>query len=270
MRELDNLTELQIAKLYNKTNNQRYLDEIDNRIKYIHNSGMDPNKLSNEQLVLLCQKYDEDIYWNALYNKTKNSIHFCINKYANDFYKAEYNVSTNKEDTDLFAIVRLGWLKAVNTYDIVKGNAGFIAYASTLMYQHYIKLTRQVNQKHNGLSVNAMYIESVHSKEANDNISSAAQVKIMDAINTDHETGYALLETKEFVKQKLQLLKEYDELMYDIVILHYFKDKTQVEIAKIYERNKTWVSRQLRRAKQFMKSRITDDDYLRLIKELDK
>ena len=63
MRELDNLTELQIVKLYNKTNNQRYLDEIDNRIKYIHNSGMDPNKLSNEQLVLLCQKYDEDIYW---------------------------------------------------------------------------------------------------------------------------------------------------------------------------------------------------------------
>ena len=58
--------------------------------------------------------------------------------------------------------------------------------------------------------------------------------------------------------------------MYDIVILHYFKDKTQVEIAKIYKRNKTWVSRQLRRAKQFMKSRITDDDYLRLIKELDK
>ena len=90
MRELDNLTELQIVKLYNKTNNQRYLDAIDNRIRYIHNSGMDPNKLSNEQLVLLCQKYDEDKYWTALYNKTKNSIHFCINKYANDFYKDEY------------------------------------------------------------------------------------------------------------------------------------------------------------------------------------
>ena len=270
MEELNSLTELQIVKLYNKTNDQRYLDAISTRIEKLHESHIDPNNLSNEQLVLLCQKYGDEIYWDALYNKTKNSIHFCINKYANDFYKAEYNVSTDKENTDLFAAIRLGWYKAVNTYSIIKGNAGFIAYASTLMYQHYIKLTRQVNQKHNGVSVNAMYIESVHSKEANDGISTAAQTKVIDAINTDYETGYAMFDAKEFIKEKLNLLKEYDELMYDIVILHYFKDKTQVEIAKIYKRNKTWVSRQLRRAKQFLRARITDDDYLRLIKELDK
>lgn len=271
MEELNSLTELQIVKLYNKTNDSHYLDVIDQRIEKIHDSHIEPDTLSNEQLVLLCQRYNEDIYWTALYNKTKNSIHFCINKYANDFYKTEYVNSEDKENTDLFSVIRLGWYKAVNTYNIVKGNAGFVAYASTLMYQHYIKLTRQVNQKHNGLSVNSMYIESVHSKSANNGVSTAAQVKMIDAINTDYdEKDIAIFEAKDFVKQKLELLKEYDKTMYDIIVLHYFKGITQVQIAKIYKRNKTWVSRQLRRARQFMRSRITDDDYLKIIKELDK
>ncbi len=271
MEELNSLTELQIVKLYNKTKDQRYLDAIDKRITDIHDSQIEPEFLSNEQLVLLCQKYNEDIYWTALYNKTKNSIHFCINKYANDFYKAEYVNSIDKENTELFSKIRMGWLKAVNTYNIVKGNAGFVAYASTLMYQHYVKLTRQINQKHNGISVNAMYIESAHSNSINEVANTASKNKMTDAVCQDYEEkDIILFEAKEFVKQKLQLLKEYDELMYDIVVLHYFKGLTQVEIAKKYERNKTWVSRQLRRAKQFMRSRITDDDYLRIIKELDK
>lgn len=271
MKELNSLTELQIVKLYNKTNDQCYLDAIDERITNIHDSQIEPDFLTNEQLVLLCQKYNEDKYWTALYNKTKNSIHFCINKYANDFYKAEYANSVDKENTELFARIRLGWLKAVNTYSIIKGNAGFIAYASTLMYQHYVKLTRQINQKHNGLSVNAMYIESAHSNSINQMTSSASKNKVTDAVCQDYEEkDIVLFEAKEFVKQKLQLLKEYDELAYDIVMMHYFKDLTQVEIAKKYKRNKTWVSRQLKRAKQFMRSRITNDDYLKIIKELNK
>ena len=271
MKELDNLTELQIVKLYNKTNNQKYLDEIDNRIRYIHNSGMDPDKLSNEQLVLLCQKYNEDIYWNALYNKTKNSIHVCINKYANSFYKAEYNASEDKESTDLFSDIRLGWYKAVNTYNILKGNAGFVAYASTLMYQHYIKLTRKVNQKHNGLSVNAMYIESVHSTSVNEGQSNTSKSKIVDAISIDSsKNDISIYETKDFIRSKLNDLKEYDETVYNITMLHYFKGVTQVEITKMYERNKTWVSRQLKKARQFLKSRISDKLYLEIIKELEE
>ena len=271
MRELDNLTELQIVKLYNKTNNQRYLDAIDNRIRYIHNSGMDPNKLSNEQLVLLCQKYDEDKYWTALYNKTKNSIHFCINKYANDFYKAEYVESDDKENTDLFSIIRLGWYKAVKTYSILKGNAGFVAYASTLMYQHYIKLTRQVNQKHNGLSVNSIFIESVRSNSMNEDASSTSKSKMIDAIHADYDDkDIPTLEARAFINDKLEQLKKYDEELYEIVILHFFKRIPQVEIAKMKERNKTWVSRQLAKAKTFLKNRITEDEYLAIIKELEK
>ena len=101
--------------------------------------------------------------------------------------------------------------------------------------------------------------------------SSASKSKVTDAVCQDYEEkDIVLFEAKEFVKQKLQLLKEYDELAYDIVMMHYFKDLTQVEIAKKYKRNKTWVSRQLKRAKQFMRSRITNDDYLKIIKELNK
>lgn len=271
MKELKSLNELQIAKLYAKTKDQKYLDLIDTRIAELYENNIDPDELTNEQLVLLCQKYGDNKYWDALYSKTKNSIHYCINKYANDFYKAEYATSDDKENTDLFSSIRLGWLKAVETYNIVKGNAGFVAYASTLMYQHYIKLTRQVNQKHNGISVNAMYIESVHSTSVNERENTAFKNKMVDTVYTDSNTNdMAIYEAKEYIKQKLDQLKEYDETMYEVVMLHYFNDMTQVQIAKIYKRNKTWVSRKLKRAKQFMKARITDEEFLQIIKDLDK
>ena len=271
MEKLNSLTELQIVKLYNKTNDSKYLDFVDNRIKQLHENNVDPNKLSNEQLTLLCQKYGNDIYWNTLYDKTKNSIHYCIHKYANEFYKLEYSMSDNKEDTDLFALIRLGWFKAVNTYNIVKGNAGFVAYASTLMYQHYIKLTRQINQKHNGISVNTIYIESVHSNSVNEAANATTKSKMIDAVYTDNDTDdMASYEAQEYMQQKLKLLKKYDNTIYEVVIMHYFKNMTQSQIAMAFNRNKTWVARQLKRGKQFLRSRITDDEYLQVMRDLNK
>lgn len=270
MSKLESLSELQLGKLYDKTNNQEYLDLIDTRIEKLHNDNVDPKTLNNEQLVLLCQRYDDDIYWTALYNKTKNSIHFCICKYANDFYKSEYVSSEDNEMTDLFSQVRLGWLKAVNTYNIVKGNAGFVAYASTIMFQHYVKLTRQVNQKHNGLSVNAINIESVHSNDDNDGDNSSAY-KMIDAVCVDSGVQEAQkLEANEYIKDKLRALKAYDETMYDVVVLHYFKNVTQKQIAVIYGRNKTWVSRLLRRARTFLKGIIPEEEYIEIMRDYDK
>lgn len=271
MEKLNGLTELQIVKLYTKTNDRKYLDFVDNRIKELHDNNIDPTTLSNEQLTLLCQKYDNDIYWHTLYDKTKNSIHYCIHKYANEFYKAEYSISDNKEDTDLFALIRLGWYKAVRTYDITRGGAGFVAYASTIMFQHYIKLTRQINQKHNGLSVNTIYIESVHSNATNETANATTKSKMVDAVYTDNDTDdMASYEAQEYMKQKLQLLKKHDQTIYDVVVMHYFKNMTQSQIAQSFNRNKTWVARQLKRGKQFLRSRITDDEYLQVMKDLNK
>ena len=269
MEKLQQLSELQLAKLYNKTNDEEYIKRIDERITELHESNVDPNTLSNEQLVLLCQKYNDNIYWDALYNKTKNSIHFCIHKYANEFYKSEYTFSDDKESTDLFSNIRMGWFKAVETYNIVKGNAGFIAYASTLMYQHYVKLTRQVNQNHTGLSVNTIYVENVHTKRLGDAENVTFKSKMIDNVYTDEtREDTRIYEAKEYVSQLLNDLKEHDEVMYRIIKLHYFDDLSQVQIAEIYGRNKTWVSRQIRKAKRYLRDSITDDEYLQILNDL--
>ena len=271
MEKLKNLTELQIMKMYNETNDVKYLNFVNDRIDKLHEDKIDPNTLSNEQLTLLCQKYGDDIYWTALYNKTKNSIHYCIHKYANDFYKAEYIIAENKEDTDLFSTIRLGWFRAVNTYNITKGNAGFVAYASTLMYQHYIKLTNKVNQKHNGLSVNSVFIESVQCTSMNNELNTTTRNKIIDNIYADGNTSdMDDFEAKEFMQQKLLLLKQYNKIIYEVIVMHYFKGKTQVQIANHFNRNKTWVARQLRRGRQYLRSRIPSEEYLQVMKDLDK
>lgn len=271
MEKLNGLTELQIIKLYSETNDEKYLNFVNTRIDSLHESNIDPKTLSNEQLALLCQKYGDEIYWSTLYNKTKNSIHYCIHKYANDFHKAEYMASSNREDTDLFSTIRLGWFKAVNTYNIVKGSAGFVAYATILMYQHYVKLTRQMNQQRNGSSINAIYIESVHSSSVNDETNSTTKSKMIDNIYADTDTNdMDNYEAKEFIKQKLALLKEHDKVMHDVLVMHYFKNMTQVQIAQAFNRNKTWVARQLRRGRQFLRARIPDEEFLQVMRDLNK
>ena len=179
--------------------------------------------------------------------------------------------SSNREDTDLFSTIRLGWFKAVNTYNIVKGSAGFVAYATILMYQHYVKLTRQMNQQRNGSSINAIYIESVHSSSVNDETNSTTKSKMIDNIYADTDTNdMDNYEAKEFIKQKLALLKEHDKVMHDVLVMHYFKNMTQVQIAQAFNRNKTWVARQLRRGRQFLRARIPDEEFLQVMRDLNK
>lgn len=273
MDNLKNLTELQIIKMYQKDGDQKLLDYIDNRIKDLHDNNTNPDILTNEQLVLLIQKYDSSIYWSTLYQKTKNSIHYCIRKYAASFYKSEYTNSDDKESTDLFATIRLGWYKAVRTYDITRGGAGFVAYASTIMFQHYIRLTRQQNDKHIGLSVNALYVESVHSTstEATGNTTKS---KMVENVYTDDSVQDTLVyEAKEYMKEKLEELKEFDPITYEVVMLKFYGQLSQVEIVNKLstpekKRNKTWVSRQIKKGKQFLKEIITDEDYLNILKDL--
>ena len=269
MEKLQQLSELQLAKLYNKTNDKEYINHIDERIAELYENQTDPNMLSNEQLVLICQKYDDDIYWDALYKKTKNSIHYCIYKYANEYYKMEYTFSDDKESTELFSIIRLGWLRAVETYSIVKGNAGFIPYASIIMYQHYAKMARQYNQDHSGLSVNTIFVEDVHTKKIGEAENRIFKNKMVDNVLTGDSREYTnIFEAEDFVRELLEDLKEHDEDMYTVVEMYYFQDLTQARISEILGKNKTWVSRQLRNAKRYLRDGISQEEYLQILNDL--
>lgn len=275
MKKLNDLSELQIINMYQKNNDQKLLNYIDERIEKLHKSKQNPNKFNNEQLVLLIKKYNDDIYWTELYKKTKNSIHYCIYKYASDFYKKDYTGSSeDKENSEIFSVMRMGWYKAVNTYNIAKGKEGFVAYATTIMFQYYVRYTQRNNNKRLGKSVYYINVESVYAK--NDTEQNTDKNKMIDSVYEDkRKNSIEVIEAKIYLKDKLKLLKEYDPVTYEIVMLYYYERLTQVGIAeklstKDKKRTKTWVGRQLKKGRNFLMARIPEEEYKSIIKDLDK
>ena len=87
-KELNELSELQLAKMYRESQDESLLKIIDDRIKDLY-ANADPYSLTNEQIILIIHKYQDEYYWGVLYEKTKNSIHSTIHKYANAYHKRE-------------------------------------------------------------------------------------------------------------------------------------------------------------------------------------
>lgn len=262
--KLTDLTELQLAKLYRETQDENILNIINERIKDLYENA-DPNNLTNEQIILIIHKYNDDYYWSVLYEKTKNSIHSTIHKYANKYHKKEYIEADNneREFTDIFSEIRMGWIRAVNTYDLInKATAEFIPYACTLMYQAYIKYTRKFDENHESKSVRAASIEDAYSKTNNDQRNESSSNKMIDNIYIDKNSLREVeqLEIEELLAQKLQLLKEYNEDMYNIIYLNYFKGYSQIQIAKKYGTNQVWISRQIQKGKRFLFNSMSKDE----------
>ena len=84
-------------------------------------------QLSNEELASLIQKGegDTDKYWYMLYNQTKECIYNVYHKRVHSYYKNNY-----KED--ILSILKIGWTKAVNTFDNTKCK-WFVSWAMLLM-----------------------------------------------------------------------------------------------------------------------------------------
>lgn len=162
------------------------------------------------------------------------------------------------------------------TYKIEKGNAGFVAYASTIMYQHYVRLTRKQDKNHIGRSVTTVSIEDVHSNTTNEvSISAISKIKMRDNVYADNSSDISKYESREYIKEKLELLKSYDPIVYEVIVLRFYGQLSQLEIvAKMStpekKRNKTWVSRQIKKGKKFLKGEIPEEEYKNIIKDLNK
>ena len=94
-------------------------------------------QLSNEELASLIQKGegDTDKYWYMLYNQTKECIYNVYHKRVHSYYKNNY-----KED--ILSILKIGWTKAVNTFDNTKCK-WFVSWAMLLMEREYINFAKR-------------------------------------------------------------------------------------------------------------------------------
>ena len=82
--------------------------------------------LTNEELAKKIQETDGPEYWQEMERRTKKVYSYALREYVHPYYK-----ETMRED--ILSILKLGWVKAVKTYNEEKATADFIAYCSFLM-----------------------------------------------------------------------------------------------------------------------------------------
>ena len=83
-------------------------------------------QLSNEELVSIIQKGNcADEYWCMLYKQTEESIYSVYHKKVHAHYKANYK-------DDILSILKIGWAKAVKTFDNTKCK-WFVSWAMSIL-----------------------------------------------------------------------------------------------------------------------------------------
>ena len=70
------------------------------------------------------------------------------------------------------------------------------------------------------------------------------------------------LELHEFVKEKLNILKRRDHLLYELVYKHIFEERTQKALCEEYKLNATTISRKIKMAYEFLRNLIKPEELL--------
>lgn len=249
------LTELQLANLYKKTKDSKYKNMLETKIDNLHKTDT-KGEYTNEQLVLLIQKYNDARYWKLLYDRTKNTIHDVFHKEVKSFDKI------NKKE-EVYSVLKTGWVKSVNKYDIYKATAEFHPFSSYLIHQEYIlTMNKRFTKQKDGVSVKTIPLSTVHSNNAEsdreDIASSNAAINLLE----DEESTLDIhrLELQELLDLKLNVLKTYYPMSYEMIKEYYYNDKSQIEIAEEYNIQQTSVSRHIRVGKRFLELRFTKDE----------
>ena len=150
--------------------------------------------------------------------RTKKIYSYALREYVHPYYK-----ETMRED--ILSILKLGWVKAVKTYNEERATADFIAYCSFLMQQNYVMFARRINEHKVGTSVRdeVMSNVTVDGYENTDKKTQGCMENIMKYEVQDYED----IETKDFIRDMLERLKDHDVFQYTIIKKHCLDGITQ-------------------------------------------
>ncbi len=148
----------------------------------------------------------------------------------------KYNYS-EAESQDLISIGTIGLIKAINTFDTDKGSK-FVTYAAKCIDNELLMHFRNEKRKLREVSI---YESIGEDKEGN-------EINYLDIIESNDIDVVEDMETRENVKKMYELLdtvltkreKEIIELRYG---LNGKKEMTQLEISKMYNISRSYVSR---------------------------
>lgn len=235
---------------------ERIATETLNEIEYFAKKGEGYTPEENEDLVELIQLTDKKKYWEKLYHKTENLVHSVYHRHVNQYYK-----NTAKED--IYQILYIGWVRAVKFYNRKKATGKFHAVASFLINQAYVQFAKKITKDKDGSSVKHRLLCDVSVDENGDSKERNTE-GVVSAIMKDDSTQKDIknLELKDFVKEKLGILKRRDNLLYELVYKHIFEERTQKSLCKEYGMNATTMSRKIKMAYEFLRNLIKPDELL--------
>lgn len=213
-------------------------------------------QLSNEELASLIQKGegDTDKYWYMLYNQTKECIYNVYHKRVHSYYKNNY-----KED--ILSILKIGWTKAVNTFDNTKCK-WFVSWAMLLMEREYINFAKRRTSEREGRSIRTECLGCLNNSFLNSQTNKKALNETIDNILIDEysEEMYNNFEIKELVDQKMKMLKKYHPVSYEMIIDSFYNGRTQTQIAEDFNIKQVSVSRYIKIGKNFLRDVISTNE----------
>lgn len=203
--------------------------------------------LTNEELAKRIQETDGPEYWSEMERRTKKIYSYALREYVHPYYK-----ETMRED--ILSILKLGWVKAVKTYNEEKATADFIAYCSFLMQQNYVMFARRINEHKIGTSVRDEVMSSV-TVDGYDNTDKMTQ-GCMENIMRYEVQDYEDIETKDFIRDMLERLKDYDMLQYTIIKKHCIDGVTQKKLGEQLKMSQSAISRNIKKGLAFLKKEM--------------
>ena len=203
-------------------------------------SFLKPLKAEEEEYYLTQWKKGDLEARNKLVEHNLRLVAHIVKKYSN----------MEKDTEDLISIGTIGLIKAVNTYDVSKGNR-LVTYASRCIENELLMLFRKEKKTARDVSI---YEPIGTDKEGN-------EISLMDVIRTEDESILNLIVYSGNVKKLYEELERMpDKKEQQILILRYGlygrKEHPQREVAKMLGISRSYVSRLEKKALEYLRKKF--------------
>ena len=208
---------------------------------------------TNEEIVKLIQKTDDAHYWDELNKRTEELYSAVLRDKVHPYYRE------NMKD-DILSVLKIGWIKAVKSYDEERATAEFIPYCSFLMEQNYKMFARRINENKIGNSVRDEIMSCVTADGYSDN-EKMSQGCIDIIMKYDCE-DYDHIESSDFVEDMLERLKIHDRIQYIIIKKHCIEGMTQKDLGIMLNMSQSAISRHIKKGMKFLQKEIQFEELI--------
>ena len=211
----------------------------------------DLKHLSNEGIVSMIQKTDEQRLWKELDMRTKELYSSVMRDKVHPYYKENMR-------EDIMSVLKIGWVKAVKTYSDEKATAEFVPYCSFIMWQNYRMFARRITENKVGNSVRdeALSCVTADGYPENEKMSQGC----VDIIMKYDCEDYNQIDSHDYVNDILNRLKQHDKTQYTIIKAHCIEGMTQKDLGILLEMSQSAISRHIKKGMKFLRRELDKEN----------